>query len=861
VNRNRIDRALWIVLAAACAWAVTRVARRAGPGEQPVAAPESRAGDEVSVATRASPPAEGPIEPSPAPPVRIPLGDPPPGAPAVSGAPGVPLGAAALSVLRFPDRVPLSGASVRVLAPGGRLLCEAIVPPDGRLRLDDVLLSDPEPLRVRVADHEPAVVAARTSRAGIEYEALLRPTRGWLGRVVDGRGAPLAGVRVAGWWVESPRPFVNAVAPAVLAPDVARRLAETNEDGAAEDDAARESGAPATEPDAPAERGSPGAAAREEPPLQFIAAHATLEATAPTDEDGWYYLPPLGGYVLGRMTLYADTERGASSVLRVPLPDELGTRLPELVVPAARPLRGVVVDPDGFPVAGAAVTIELAEGWSRDWRLVTDEHGVFSFTGPSGALAVAVEKVGYRLAQPAQWKPASADGMWRALEELAGPARGPALFSEAYADWRAPLPRARGQVRVEAGHTDVRIVLEPLAPVAVDVFDAQEGFALVDAGVVARFGGLDPRLVATRTDYDGRAFVPAADREWQPSLIEVGAEGYVPATIALAPGELHGPIRVRLARVESLELGPLAGPPAPGGRVLGPDGAPRAARVAIYEVGGKRLWSGTSDREGRFPVDVVAKAPRVLRFFAATEGDEPTRGEAGPIASQDLRAGREVVLQLDPSAPCGVHVQNLEPIRPYRLEWSLFPLEGGPPLVGGSLALPVPQLGRVDATIPAHPGWHLEVRVLGGTVGSGPTMDLSEGEEERAYSSTRFTWTGWDVVARPWRGRVPFHGGRLFFRAERLIDLCGTAEGLPAGIEPGRVWVAALGCGGSWFAPVSPRGWFDLRDVPAGRFRLVLYERDECEHGGWLHDAGRTRGELEVESEWSRYDLSLVWGE
>ena len=839
MNRNRIDSALLIGLAMACAWGVTRVARSAG-GASDASGPRmarSEAPPRPVESPAAS--ADGPVEPPRVPIARVALGDPLPVASPSSVEPVIPPGAVALSVLRFPDRAPLAGAHVQVFAPGGRPVREAVVPPGGRLRLDDALLAHPEPLRVRVEHHEQAIVASRAWRGGIEYEALLRPTTGWIGRVVDSHGAPLAGTRVAGWWVERPRPFVNAVSPAVLAPEVARRLAPAQEDDAAPD----------------------GERAREDPPVQFIAAHAVLEATAPTDEEGWYYLPPLGGYVLGRLTLFADTERGSSSVLHVPLPDELGTRLPELVVHAVRPLRGVVVDPDGFPVAGARVLVELADGWSRTWLLTTDEDGAFAFTGPSCALAIAVEKVGYRIGQPAQWKPASADGMWSALEELVGPGRGAALYAEAYADWRAPLPRARGCARVEAGHSDVRIVLERLAPVAVDVFDAQWGFPIADARVVARFGGLDRRDVVARTGHDGRASVPGADREWQPSIVDVAADGYVPATVALAPSELASPLRVRLVSSELADALPLGWPAPPTGRVLGPDGEPLVARVAIHTADQERLWSGTSDREGRFPIALPPGAPVALRFFGATQGEVAYRGEIGPIGSEALLAGAQVVLRLDQSSECLVQVQGLESVRPYRLDWGLRPFEDGEPLVTGSLALSAPELGRVNVTIPVRPGWFLDAQLLGATVGSGPTMGLSEPDEERAYTSTRFTWTGWDVVARPWRARVPFDGGRLFFRAERLIDLSGTVEGLPADVERGTAWVAALGCGGSWFAPVSPRGWFDLRDVPAGSYRVVVFEQPAGEHGGSIHDVGRARGELEVGSEWSRHDLVVPWGE
>ena len=142
-------------------------------------------------------------------------------------------------------------------------------------------------------------------------------------------------------------------------------------------------------------------------------------------------------------------------------------------------------------------------------------------------------------------------------------------------------------------------------------------------------------------------------------------------------------------------------------------------------------------------------------------------------------------------------------------------------------------------------------------------MDLSRAreEDEPGYVSTRFAWRGWDVLREVKVPRVPFDGGRLFLRTTPTIDLCGTVGDMPGIEDLETVYAAALGTSGSWFAPVSGRGWFDFRDLPAGEFRIVVYQRPVGHSGVGLHERGEVRGETRVATDLSRYDLVVPWTE
>ena len=57
--------------------------------------------------------------------------------------------------------------------------------------------------------------------------------------------------------------------------------------------------------------------------FEFLVARGLVEATTPTDADGYFYVPPLEGTVHGQLTLLATgAGSGSSDVLRLPLPQE-----------------------------------------------------------------------------------------------------------------------------------------------------------------------------------------------------------------------------------------------------------------------------------------------------------------------------------------------------------------------------------------------------------------------------------------------------------------------------------------------------------------------------------------------------------
>ncbi|MCP3913982.1 MAG: hypothetical protein GY711_00320 [bacterium] len=785
--------------------------------------------------------------------------------------PAIPAGSVTMRLLRWPDRQPLSGVEVRIIETVHSVVSDVVVPPGGRVRLDDGLRDRPGLLLVRAEGYEGLRVAVDT-KDGLDHEALMRPTTGWYGRVVDSNGKAIAGIPVTGWWIESPRPFVNHVSESVLGPAAAARVVQPadtleidDETGAIEETEAapKEQVAP-QDGDADGEDERPALDAR----LQFLAAHGLVEATAPTNDEGWYYVEELPGFVLGQMTLYADTELGSSDVLRSAIP-ATHPELAEMILHEPRPVHGKVTLPEGRPVPGARVLVQLADGWSRTWPpLVTDELGEFVFLGPLAELAIGVEKAGFVIDEPALWKPESADGMWDAMEVIApAGSSASALFNGAYGGWRAPLPRARAYVRVDTWSSDVEILMRGLGGVTFEIRDADEDFQLEGVHVHVIRGGFDPGTEDHYSRADGRVDFGVTDREWQPMVVRFSFAGYYEQTFSLPPGPLESPRVVRLARIDPGEDGGSEQSP-PNGLVLGVDGAPVAARIAVY--GATRpdaplLWGGTSDSGGTFRYELPTKfRGKVLYFYAVAEGDGPRRGAAlGPIASLVYLNGEQVVLEAAPGPSVDVDVHHLEEGRAYRVDWELSPFPGARPLARGSIQVPAADARGVLVPVEAFAGWHIAVTVHGATLGAGPTFDLARTDRsKRPFTSTRHVWSQWEPVTERAERRVSFSGGRLFLTVSRLISLSGVVTDMPWIDDFDTVYVAALGESGTWFAPVGGNGWFDLRLLPPGRYRLIVYRRPSPLGGaGAVADRGVLHGETVVSSQWPRHDIAIEWRE
>ena len=233
--------------------------------------------------------------------------------PAEPDEPPIPPTAVVLRMLRWPDRVPVAGVLVQVVGGGSKQVIRTVAPTSGRLRLADSLREHITAVFVRADGYEPLRVEGEVVGEGIEYLAFLRPTEGWYGQVIDFEGGPVPEVRVSGFWVEDPRPIHGSAETVVISQDVQRRLQPEGDVDPPAARMGRNVQAGLGDLNSRLER----AALHEllvakrvvkERTLdipKFLAAHDELPITPRTNAEGWYYVEPLPGFVLGSLTLTA----------------------------------------------------------------------------------------------------------------------------------------------------------------------------------------------------------------------------------------------------------------------------------------------------------------------------------------------------------------------------------------------------------------------------------------------------------------------------------------------------------------------------------------------------------------------------
>jgi hypothetical protein len=317
------------------------------------------------------------------------------------------------------------------------------------------------------------------------------------------------------------------------------------------------------------------------------------------------------------------------------------------------PLAGIVVGPNGEPVAGAEVLLAglpvfdptiVARGQS-------DARGRFTLERLAGLAGESrwitpilwVVKPGFRLAS----------------------VRFPGAMPGAGEPVRVPLgPRGNGEVRVEGPGGEplagARIRLEWFGPDSIHVPEEVED------------------LVQTTTDQDGRAVLDAAANN-EIAYVDVHAKGFgiqgrpfVPVT--------SNPKRVRLRPVGSLE-----------GRLQADDPAiVKGWRVSAYTYAGDR-WSpdppttgfdkGTTDAEGRFTFPVIA--PGSLQLELKPPRDLPVLADVpNSMAVVEGRRNTVVVPLRKAVIVTGV-VRERGTGRPVpAVELSLFRLTGGQTFTG-----------------------------------------------------------------------------------------------------------------------------------------------------------------------------------
>lgn len=770
----------------------------------------------------------------------------------------VPASSTRLLLLRWPDRVPLEKVKVTLYDDWHPGSTEVTTSGRGLIALEESERTGKRGVGIGAEGYETLHHTMRIeSAAGHEEVVLLRPTRGWYGQVVDWDGAPVEEASIAGFWLESPRPVATDEGLAAEAQQVAR-LEELGYGGSPEsEDAAAE------EPESPKP---------EAPKVRFFSAKGRVAARFSTNAEGWYYLPPLPGPVVGRLTLIATKPGGSSDVLHVPLPHE-ALKLPEIVIHRPWVLNGVVVDTQGEPIPEARIVVQLADGWSPIWPLlVTDEKGEFQFEAPLADLALAVEKSGYVLQGTDLAKPESGDGMWQDLARITPHGMDPAsLYSATYGRWKTLLPRARHCVRAETWQHEVLLTLAPLKVLEFVVTAAVvPDHPIPDARILASFGGHDAGQVEAFTDLLGRASVRSADREWQPTVIRVSAEGFHARRFALPPGKLRSPFPVKLEPIEEETGGSTAGsnssvlgPDVCGGVVLDASGSPHSARVVIYSLRGgtSTLWSGQSDEDGWFQFSRPRPNEMLLACALGEIGDERFGVKLGPLGASLWPMVERLQLRLESGTTMDLDLHGLHDEVPYRIRWQVSAIRGLAPLAEGLLPVPEGTRDRYEQRISVPSGWTVQAVVEGATVNNVAEIDFFRGgRRELPFPSTRLTWQNWEPVSRratqltsPWRGRIALV-------VQGRVSIQGTVARMPWLADPSSVHVAATGGSGTWITSIDGNGWFDIRDIPPGSYRLVLYRRPLGANYD-LTDQGTPIGFVLADCTYRFNQVVIPWGE
>ena len=773
-----------------------------------------------------------------------------------------------LQLLRWPDLAALGEQQVQVVDSRRGFVKRLTSQPHGRLRLPDGKAEELGPIYLRADGFEALRVEGQPHKQGFKYTAILRPNTGWYGRVVDHQGRPAADVAVAGFWVEDTRPITSIPKDSLLGSSVSSRLAG---------DAPSDPSAVNRQRNRESLRRMRGISqeilARET--VAFLATHAEVQATSTTNKEGWYYVPPLDGHVIGNLTLLAQSSEFSSSVVRVALPSA-GPVLPRIVLHPARHITARTRDQTGAPVAGVRVIHRLAGGWAPESQpVITDSEGIATLLVPTANVWVAAEKVGLTLAQVDEWQPASADGMLKDIGAIAPTRSSPSqLYRSAYSSWKTVLPRARGFRSVEPFASDVMLQLEPLGWLEFEVLDAASRFPLTNAAIHVRYGGLAPERALTKVGFDGKGTVTLSDREWQPMVVTISAPGYRRETLAIAPspppasGTEGQRSRLVLLREGVPKDASGSNSSAPNGLLLGPDG-PLAASIKMHTSVPKArrdsvLFEGKSDAAGEFRYSLDEEVTPIQIFAVALD---PASGLAvAGLASETVdhvvgSVQNPAVILLERTLNLNIALDHLELRRPYRLEWSLHPPRYPKAMAQGRVAIPADHDGRSDLVMPVPRNWTLRCRLLGAVQGHGPKLAFAaEQEAEPLFLSTRPTWEAWDPVTE-FREQLVTHEGRsLYIRVQRRVDLSGVVTNLARYPDPNEVSVAAIGPVGTWYSTVTGNGWFQFQQIPIGNYKIVLYERpNSTEAGVPLQSQGDVRGVLALAVDGDDHSLELEW--
>lgn len=746
---------------------------------------------------------------------------------------------AGLTLQRWPDGVPLAGIKAEIFGSPGLAIRKYETSASGRVALD--VDADGLPLDVHILAEGFERGEARIDSQTPWPIVMLRPLEGWYGRVLSVNGEPLAEARVSGWWIETARPFGDATL-------------KTRRKQAKEDDA------PTPADDLPSD---------------FVSSQGAIVATTTTNDEGYYYIEPLEADVRGELTLVvADHPDASSDVLReaIPRPEP---RLPDIVMHRPRQLHGLVVNRNGRPIDEAVVICRLERGWSPDlFTLRTDEAGEFVLDQPNEPIVLSLEKTGYSFAGGAPEQLESADGMWRALAAMGKQYGHPAnLFSQAYGVWATTLlPRARPVVTVAPTQSDIRLVMHRRGRFSFYVFDPGAGPlvepGIADARIRISYGGLDANATSVVTRADGSAMAPAVDLAWQPMLVRVEADGFLPQQTIVPLGETH--LDFGLTRLDDADEDSANDGTADEDGLVGQVGGllpNEKAQLVVYHVARSErqrpiIWSGETLSGGRFKIDDWLTLSRLNRYIFAYIDAEPhehrSRRRAGMVGPIPPHTTRSVALPIEPAVPMTLHLGRFDADTPHRMQVSYAPFVGATIAMDETLDLSrAPSWGSAHTVHVPH-GWTVRALVERQLEENVPIVDfLRSDRRQTRFKSLTTTWTDWIPASETALMRYGYGGAHLFVRPPAMVGISGSVEGLPPNPPPLRV--AALGPKSHWISAVSPNGWFEFPELPSGQYRLLLYSPPDTGAGFSLADEGAILGSLRVNCIYSRNDLLLPW--
>ncbi len=376
-----------------------------------------------------------------------------------------------LELARWPDLVPVAQRSATVSTTDWHTTGTS--DDAGFVALTLPAEVDLSALRVTVPGFQPRNLFLAETERVVRKALPLRPARGYAGTVLDRDGNPAAGVEVVGWYVETPRPRFGTQ--------------------------------PTTD---------------EKTHLRMLPQRAWAGFATKTTWKGTYYVSEPDEDFVGELAVAVVVPGLSTTVVRVSVP-RVDRELPALQLRTPRVVKGVVVDAQARPLAGASVHATLADGASIDFPpTLSDENGHFELVAPEGEVLLYADKVGYRM---------RLGRLQRTAVRIPRPAHGPLdpLQRDALATgWHEEKPYVRA-VRDEV----TPLILDATASKEIFVYESgvpgvDSRHALTGVEVRVRYADAARTEILVETSRDGIASVPRASRGLQPVQLSLALKGY-----------------------------------------------------------------------------------------------------------------------------------------------------------------------------------------------------------------------------------------------------------------------------------------------------------------------------------------------